>query len=236
MSISFPSEDSSTNVIIALLSGAAFICAFDMVVLIAGIFRSWQGLYFWSLVTATGGQILCLISLFLQLWVYNTTKTWIPLFFGVPGYIIYVPGQLAILWSRLHLLMASDRMRKFLLLAAVGEFFIFEIPMTVLYIMAVLSTNPVVQKMHNLWWQMESIAYLTLDVIFVGAYNFQMRRIWPIDQAMSHQRRTLRHIVIMTFFIVFVDVAYIIACYRADPNVALALEVSILCKEAFGID
>jgi hypothetical protein len=227
MSASLPTEDSTTNVIVAVLMGAALVCAFDMIVLITGTFRSWRGLYFWSLVAATGGQILVLISLVLGFWVFTVDKTWVPLIFSTPGYLIYVPAQFAILWSRLHLLMASSKMRRFVLIATICEFVIIEIPSAVLYILPEVSTASLaVLRWSDTWWQVEAIAYLLLDMIFVATYNLQMYRIWPIDQAMAHQKRTLRHIMLLTFFILFVDVAYIVSCYRTDGSIALALEVS----------
>jgi hypothetical protein len=207
-------------------TGAGLLTLLELIFLTFFTFRRWSGLYFYSFLIAAIAQIELLIYNVLWLWVDTSSCGWVLIFFGVTGYVLYVPAQAMILYSRLHLLLASDRLLRTIIILAALEFILFEIPVTIFIVLDAVMTAPVYDQAYAILIQIEAVAYLLMDCAFMAAYIYQIRKIWPKEEALHHQKRILRQIVGMSIFLVIVDIIFIIMTYKANIIFRIGCEVS----------
>ncbi|KAI9812543.1 MAG: hypothetical protein M1832_000394 [Thelocarpon impressellum] len=118
------------SILPAMMAVAWYNCA-EIWVQVFGLFKRRTGLYYYSLLLTTAGICINLIGAVLH---YLTPDAnWIVYsFFSVFGWIPMVVGQSLILYSRLHLVIRSHRLLRFVLLMIIVSFCAYCIPTSVL--------------------------------------------------------------------------------------------------------
>jgi hypothetical protein len=210
----------------AAFTAMGLLCGLEMLALVGDRFRRWSGLYFWSLIIATLAIISVNISNILYYWVLKDSCPGITLLFEVPGYLLYVPFEFLILYSRLHLVQTGGKTKRFVLAAIFIEWVVVEVPLAVLTIGATLAPESSFNTTYISRGKAEWIIYLAIDFVLSGVYIFQIRNTWGSDSD-PKMRSVLRQVAVMTTFILLIDAIYIILWFKLSSTISVGLDVSM---------
>jgi hypothetical protein len=201
-------------------------CGFEMLVLVGATFRRWSGLYFWSLIVAALSMISFSIGNILYYWVLKDSCPGITLLFRVPGYLLYVPSEFLVLYSRLHLVQTKETAMRVILSAVIAEWVFVEIPLALLTIGATLSPSSWYNVVYIALSKVEWVLYVVIDCILSGVYIFQVKRSWASDSD-SPMRLVLQQVVVMTIFLLLIDFVYFSLWFTLSPDITVGLLVRI---------
>ena len=167
-------------IIIAMgaFSGMGLLCVLEVFVLGFTVFRRRQGLYYWSIITATAGVFCFNIGLIVYFFILGNSQRWLSCTLLALGYITYVPAELLVVYSRLHLLSPNKKLIHFVLILAMAEFVLVEIPNFVLGTGALVSSNPNFGNLAGIFQQVEVPLYAAVEIVNSGIYIFQIRQMW----------------------------------------------------------
>lgn len=120
-------KDVSRGLLFALacLIGIGLWNAIETLVLIWWSFNNRHNLYFWSIIAAALGTLLCVSSQVMNLGTVNPNTTAI-LTVGSTGWVPMVTGQSLVLYSRLHLLWDNKRTLRLILAMIITNCLIFQ--------------------------------------------------------------------------------------------------------------
>jgi hypothetical protein len=198
-------------------------CCIEMIFLVTITFRRYSGLYFWSIVGGTCSQFLVCWSVVLLYWISEPSQPAAWLTLAAIGYLLYVPFEFLVLYSRLHLLLTSKRTLNWVLGAIVMESLVAEIPLTTLMILNTLHPDSQrVLSIYTTWWLAESVLYTVVDVMLCGVYFLQCKRLWGDDNRMT---RVLWHVIAMVIILFIIDVAYVVLSFTADQQLTTGFVV-----------
>jgi hypothetical protein len=208
----------------AAFLGMSFLCLFQMLFFIGTMFRRKSGLYFWSILITTVSELSLNFSAILYFWVLKDSLPGVTLLFEAPAYIGYVLFEFLVLYSRLHLLSASQRTLRTVLSLIVVEVIVVEVPMSILLVYTVLNSSVRAHSIYRVWYEAESVIYVALDIFLSSLYIWHVWKMWGTDK--SHvQRRVLRHVILMGILLIFIDICYLVVAFRVDDDLGLAITV-----------
>ncbi len=124
---SFKSNLTSQRSILAVFTAVPLWMTVELTIWVFYVFRRWSGLYFWSVLICTWGVTLHAIGFILKFcvpscnWIVSTTLAEI-------GWVSMVTGFSVVLYSRLHLVVRSPRILKFVLIMVITDAFLFHVP------------------------------------------------------------------------------------------------------------
>ncbi|KAG4415709.1 hypothetical protein IFR04_011166 [Cadophora malorum] len=113
--------------ILAVFTAVPLWMTVELTIWVFYVFRRWSGLYFWSVLICTWGVTLHAIGFILKFcvpscnWIVSTTLAEI-------GWVSMVTGFSVVLYSRLHLVVRSQRILKFVLIMVITDAFLFHVP------------------------------------------------------------------------------------------------------------
>jgi hypothetical protein len=192
----------------AALSGMAFLCMFELVILALTTLPRRAGLYSWSMLVAITGALLFNIGVLLYCFVLNERLAWLSgAMFGI-GYLFYVPAEFLVLYSRLHLLGATPRTLKLVITVIILEVFLFTVPIAILSIGAVVAHSDQLNVVYSIWQRIEVWMYAGTEIFISSVYIVQVTRMWKADGQWKMKSR-LMSLVYIYFFIILLDVANI---------------------------
>lgn len=116
-----------TRSILAVFTAVPLWMTVELTIWVFYVFRRWSGLYFWSVLITTWGVTLHAIGFILKFcvpscnWIVSTTLAEI-------GWVSMVTGFSVVLYSRLHLVVRSQRILKFVLIMVITDAFLFHVP------------------------------------------------------------------------------------------------------------
>lgn len=125
-----PLSQHSINIpraILAVFTAVPLWMTIELTVWVFYAFRRWSGLYFWSVLICTWGVTLHAIGFILKFcvpscnWIVSVTLAEI-------GWVSMVTGFSVVLYSRLHLVVRSQRILKFVLIMVITDAFLFHVP------------------------------------------------------------------------------------------------------------
>jgi hypothetical protein len=170
-------------------------------------FKKRGGLYFWSVLVASIGSFLYNIEVILGYFVATPVPTWVYIITGVLGYLLYVPAEYLILYSRLHLLFTSPRVLHWTLALAMGEYVFVSIPLAVTWVWGLLDPeNVIINLAGDRLSQIEVCTYMAVGMILSGVYVLQTVKMWGANPE-PHVRKVLVHLFCINAVLVFLDCA-----------------------------
>jgi hypothetical protein len=203
-----PFPDGAMLVGMAALTGMSFLCIFELVVLALTTLRRRSGLYFWSIIVAIIGALLFNLGVLLYCYALNNRLAWLSGgMFGI-GYLLYVPAEFLVLYSRLHLLGASPRTLKLVIIVIVVEVLLITTPIAILSTGAVVAHSAKLNSVFSIWQRIEVWMYASTEIFLSSVYIVQVRRMWKADGHWKMKSR-LMSLVYIYFFIILLDISNI---------------------------
>jgi hypothetical protein len=192
----------------AALNGMAFLCIFELVVTALTTLPRRAGLYSWSMLVAIIGALLFNLGVLLYCFVLNGRLVGLSAgMFGI-GYLLYIPAEFLVLYSRLHLLGASPRTLKIVIMVIVLEVLFVTVPIAILSTGAVVASSHKLNLVYSIWQRVEVWMYAGTEIFISSVYIVQVRRMWKADGHLKMKSR-LMSLVYIYIFIILLDLANI---------------------------
>ena len=178
----------------------------ETVVLIFVTFKRRTGLYFWSLLVASGGiifHVLGFLLKFFQLCKNNYVDIVIITLGGVPMVI----GQSVVLYSRLHLVVQDRRRIQWILVMIITGFFVFTVPPTILNFLA-NSRNPApFLQPFAIYEKVMLFGFATEECIISGLYIWETSKMLRLIKATRSKdvRRVWEHLLLVNILVIVMD-------------------------------
>jgi hypothetical protein len=204
-------------IVVGCFTGMAVLCLFELLVLIPKRFQRRSGQYFWSLVTALIGATLFNVGIILYNFVLNNTLPWVYVIFLDVGYLLYVPSEMSVLYSRLHLLSPSRKVMQIFLLIAVTEFTLVTLPLTVISTGAQVSTSAGFDTAFSIFARVEVVVYAVTQWLLSGIYILQVSRMWKSEASLK-VKKLLRHLVLTNLFVILLQLVYLVLEFKGESS------------------
>jgi hypothetical protein len=190
---------------IGAFSGMAMLCLFDLTILISTKFRR-RSLYFWSMVAATFGAFLFNLGLMLFFFVFGISQPWVVAILTGFGYLIFVPAQFLVLYSRLYVLSVSERIKRFVLVLGITEVLLVALPLDIIATAALVVNSQLLSNIYSYMQRIEVCVYSATMITISAIYLYQVSRTWP-TRSEPKTRRALKQLISGAIFIIFLDIS-----------------------------
>ncbi|KAK0738657.1 hypothetical protein B0T18DRAFT_422531 [Schizothecium vesticola] len=229
-----------TLVAIIVFISMALYNVVELSFIILATFKRRSGLYFWSFVVAAWGIAPYAVGFLLKaLQVMSTTWVYVTLI--VIGWCAMVSGQSVVLYSRLHLVMLSDRRLRMILTMIIVDGIICHIPIIVM-VYGANSPNPQPYIVpYSVYEKVQVTIFFIQEVIISGCYIYETTRLIRISREVRDRdgtRSLMAHLILVNIFIVMVDITILALEYAGlyDLQTAYkALVYSVKLKLEFSI-
>ncbi|KAF3767011.1 hypothetical protein M406DRAFT_221185, partial [Cryphonectria parasitica EP155] len=132
--------------------------------------RQRGSLYFWSIITAALGILICVISQVIKLEVPSQSGS-VALAIGSAGWVPMVTGQSVVLYSRLHLLWDNARLLRYILAIILINAVILHIPtITVGIVAASTDSSPQIIKAYTILERVQVTIFFLQELCLSGLY------------------------------------------------------------------
>lgn len=232
------------QITIATLAGITWYNAFELVILIFVTFAQYRGLYFWSLLISSSVGLIPYSLGFLLKFFQLTTATWLPVTFLTIGWWSMVTGQSIVLYSRLHLVLANQRVLRRVLIMILVDAVALHLPTTVLTFGSNLAhprsqAQPYIRG-YNVMEKIQMTGFCLQEFVISGLYIWETIRMIRLDPDRT-KRKIQYQLLIINFIIIVLDLGLLVAEYRnyyimetmlkgAVYSIKLKLEFAVLGK------
>ncbi|KAJ5818649.1 hypothetical protein N7474_004240 [Penicillium riverlandense] len=231
------------RITIATLAGVTWYNALELIILVFVTFAQYRGLYFWSLLLSSSLGLIPYSLGFLLKFFQITSATWLPCTLLTIGWYFMVTGQSVVLYSRLHLVLANQRVLHRVLVMIVINAFILHLPTTVLTYgtnLAAGSEEKVYKNGYNIMEKIQMTGFCLQEFILSGLYIWETVRMLRLDPDRT-KRKIMYQLLIINLIIIVMDLGLLIAEYMnfyimetmlkgAVYSVKLKLEFAVLGK------
>ncbi|KAF9873494.1 integral membrane protein [Colletotrichum karsti] len=196
-------------IIICVFISIAFYNVVELTVSIFTSFRKRSGLYFWSTLIATWGiafngtgYLLMHLSLTAEKTLYATLI--------LIGWCAMITGQSVVLYSRLHLVMYSQKRLRWVLYMIIANATWLHIPVIVL-VYGVNSANPdPFQNPYNIFEKIQLTVFFVQEIIISGLYVWETTNRLRLEKSIAcgnmRTRTIMNHLILVNILVVFLDV------------------------------
>jgi hypothetical protein len=199
------SNNGSMLAAMGVFTGIALMCNFELFVFIATKFKRRNGLYFWSLLVASVGALLHSIEVIMVYFVAADLPRWSFGITGVLGYLLYVPAQYLVLYSRLCVFSSSTRLLRWVLILTSTEFIMITIPEAFIWTAELAFPDSTkISQAGNVIQKIEVCAYTAVEIILSGIYTVQMVRMWKTSRD-PRIRTILKRLIFANSLLVILD-------------------------------
>lgn len=232
------------KITIATLAGLTWYNAFELITLVFVTFSRYRGLYFWSLLISSSFGLIPYSLGFLLKFYRLTHVTWLSVTLLTIGWWCMVTGQSVVLYSRLHLVLANQRMLRRVLLMIVINAVVLHVPTTVLTYGSNLAP-PGPQRdsyieSYNVMEKIQMTGFCLQEFIISGLYIWETLRMLRLDPD-STKRKIQYQLLAINLIIIVLDVGLLVAEYMnfyimetmlkgAIYSIKLKLEFAVLGK------
>lgn len=177
--------------------------------MIIGAFRRRKSLYFWSLIVATWGIAVNGIGYLLQhLKLISNTAAYSVLI--CIGWICMVTGQSVVLYSRLHLVMSDDSLRRAVLYMIIFDAIAMHVPVIVL-VFGSNSDNPgPYLKPYMIYEKIQLTVFFLQEAIISGLYVWEttnLLRVMKDIRGKRGARRVMGHLIFVNVLVIILDIS-----------------------------
>jgi hypothetical protein len=208
-----------TYVIIGAFVAMGFLCTFELIPIIWTTFKRRSGLYFWGIVVATVGSFL--FNLGTTIYIFNLSNG-TPLMLGLTtavstlGYLIYIPAEFAILYSRLHLLAASQRTLFWVIILAMTEYTLVTIPNAILSIGASTTSSKSFSVSYGYFQRIEIVVYMATEIIFSIIYIRHTLQMWATGSK-PKAKKILKLCLCANAIVILLDIVTVVFEFTGHP-------------------
>lgn len=228
----------TVRILMIVFSSIALYNALELLILVFLTFQSYRGLYFWTLlVSTTLGVVPHTIGYILEF--FELAPLWVALTISTIGFYAMVPGQSVVLYSRLHLVVQSQLVLRFVLWLIIIDAIILLIPTTVLtFSTAYVSTIPIIRG-YNVMERMQLAWFCTQEFVISGIYIYETVKLLRLMPDKDRRRtRIMYELLTINFVIILLDVALLLVEYIGYYSLQTTLKpmvYSIKLKLEFGV-
>jgi hypothetical protein len=152
---------------------------------------------------------------------------WISAIFIAFGYIIHIPAEFAVLYSRLHLIGASRRTLHLILAGMVVEVSLITFPSCILVTGALATAAPKFVMAFFYFQRLEVCVYAAFEIVVSGVYIYHVRLMWDMD-GIEARKSVLKRLLYMSILIIFLDLSNITVEFAGKNAVRSSLLVCLL--------
>lgn len=228
------------RIVIGSFIAVAWYNAVELNVLILVTFRRYSGLYFWSLLVASGGVVFYGIG-FLFKFFQVIQNDLVNVVFITIGWWCMVTGQSVVLYSRLHLIVLNEKLLRIILRMIIVDAIILHIPTTVL----TFGSNSTAEtgrfvRGYNVMEKIQMTGFCLQEFAISTIYLWECAKFLRTDKQ-EKSRRTLFELFTINMIIIMMDLSLLgleyanlyileIVIKGAVYSVKLKLEFAILGK------
>ncbi|KAF4974584.1 hypothetical protein FZEAL_8511 [Fusarium zealandicum] len=176
-------------------------------------FKRHDGLYFWSMLTATLGIVLH--SLVVLLRYYSLGPNFLLSVLTCIGWYGMVTGQSVVLYSRLHLIVSDKTKTRWVLVMIITNFFILHVPVTVLFLGSNTKDSARFLLAFNIYERIQLAGFFLQESIISGLYIWETARglkpIFAFKRAI--ERKVIRHLIIVNILVILLDITLLLTQY-----------------------
>ncbi|KAJ5152612.1 uncharacterized protein N7482_009090 [Penicillium canariense] len=205
--------DLTVRIIMIVFSSIALYNAIELFILLFLTFQHYRGLYFWTLLLSVVlGVIPHTIAYILEF--FSLAPLWLSLTLGTIGFYVMVPGQSLVLYSRLHLVVQSHKLLRFVLWLIIIDAVLLLIPTTILtFATAYVGTVPIIRG-YNVMERLQLAWFCTQEFLISGIYiseTVKLLRLMPDKE--RRRTRIMYELLAINFVIIMLDVALLVVEY-----------------------
>jgi len=234
-----PCYNVSTVVVLCTMTVSTY-NALELLLLIFTTFRTYSGLYFWSLFITSLGVIPYNIG-FLSFY-FDFMVAWAGSLFDSVGWVSMVTGESVVLYSRLHLIVQNLRVLHWIKWMIIIDAIALHIPTTVVLFASAYGSDQA--NATAAWVHLERIQmtiFCTQEFIISGLYVYETVRLLKFVHMGTQTRRTMWQLFTINVIIVLLDIGLLAVEYKNLLNyertfksvvytIKLKLEFAILNK------
>lgn len=145
------------------------------------------------------------------------------------GVVLQIPGQDAVLYLRLRLLLPSEKTLRVVLIMAVVDVMFVEIPYDILQLGVIVNKGDGWTRLFETWSKGECIIWAAVDMSFTVAYMVQVRTIWHPTVSSGH-KAVLVPVLLMGGVMLLLDLTYVVFTFAGPLEVFFPLTVRLTTK------
>ncbi|KAF2645658.1 hypothetical protein P280DRAFT_495457 [Massarina eburnea CBS 473.64] len=187
-------------IILACFLSISVYNVFEVIILIFTTFKRWQGLYFYSLLAATGGIISHSIGMVLKLYQLSSSN----LLYNA----LILIGWSLVLYSRLYLLRLSSKDKaRWVLYMIIADGIVCHTPGFVLVLGSANASDPTPYTLHFHTYEKSQLSiFFTQECFISGLYIYRAIALLRLRNAIKgHADRLLRHLLLVNIIIMIMD-------------------------------
>ncbi|KAI9930627.1 hypothetical protein ASPWEDRAFT_59179 [Aspergillus wentii DTO 134E9] len=208
----YTGDSLAIQAIIATFLAGALYSALELLILIFFSFHVYHGLYFWSLLLSTAlGIVPQAIGLLLKY--FQLAPIWIPVTLSTAGWAIMVTGQSVVLYSRLHLIVRSRYILRFVRYMIILDAIVLQIPQIILSYGAVYA-GPGFSHMYNIWAKVQLTGFFVQEIIISSIFIVQAFWLLRIHPHRSGRRKAImEQLLVINAVIILMDISLLVLEY-----------------------
>lgn len=152
-------------------------------------FKTWKGLYFWSLLISAFGILPYVLGLLFKFFgvIQGYPLVYLAITLIDLGWQIMVTGQSFVLYSRLHLVCRNRKIQKAVLWMIIANWFVSNVPTTV-FVFGASSPHPErYMGPYGVWERLQLCLYFTQEVVISCIYGVEVVKMLKPDFFESKQ-------------------------------------------------
>ena len=201
----------ATAIVVITTNSISLYNALELLLLIFVTFTRWGGLYFWSLLIASFGNIPYSLGYLLSY--FELTDSSVGLAINNVGWWLMVTGQSFVLYSRLHLVLSDRKILRAVLCMIVVDGIIFHIPTTILNFYSNYGADPyAAARGYKVYEKVQMTGFCVQELIISGLYMWKTAQLLRI-LATTDARRTMWQLFMINLIIVVMDVGLLAVEY-----------------------
>ncbi|KAJ5931114.1 hypothetical protein N7466_006607 [Penicillium verhagenii] len=228
----------TVRILMIVFSSIALYNAIELFILLFLTFQSYRGLYFWTmLLSVVLGVIPHSIGYILEF--FSLAPLWLSLTLSTIGFYVMVPGQSVVLYSRLHLVVQSRAVLRFVLWLIIVDSIILLIPTTILtFSTAYVQTDPFIRG-YNVMERLQLAWFCCQEFVISGIYIWETVKLLQLMPDKDRRRtRIMYELLAINFVIILLDVGLLVVEYIGFYSLQTTLKpmvYSIKLKLEFGV-
>ncbi|KAJ5833946.1 hypothetical protein N7474_002257 [Penicillium riverlandense] len=226
------------RILMIVFTSIALYNAVELFILIFLTFTHYRGLYFWTLLASVVlGVIPHAIAYLLEF--FALAPLWLTLVMSTIGFYVMVPGQSMVLYSRLHLVVQSRKVLRFVLGLIIVDAIILLIPTTVLTFSTAYVGTPSIIRGYNVMERMQLAWFCAQEFVISGIYIFETVKLLRLMPEKGRRRTKIMYeLLAINFVIIILDIALLVVEYLGYYSLQTTMKpmvYSIKLKLEFGV-
>ncbi|KAJ5773726.1 hypothetical protein N7457_008622 [Penicillium paradoxum] len=228
----------AVRTLMVVFTSIALYNAIELFILLFLTFTHYRGLYFWTLLLSVVlGVIPHAIGYLLEL--FSLAPVWLSLTLSTIGFYVMVPGQSVVLYSRLHLVVHSNKVLRFVLWLIVIDAVILLIPTTVLTFCTAYVASPAIIRGYNVMERMQLAWFCTQEFVISGIYITETVKLLRMMPDKDRRRtRIMYELLAINLVIILLDICLLVTeyiGYYALQTTLKPMVYSVKLKLEFGV-